>query len=192
MARRRTIREFSPDPIPKEVLENAVRAAGTAPSGANMQPWHFVVVTDKDTRHQIRIAAEEQEQQFYEYRASDEWLKALAPIGTDADKHFLDSAPCHIAVFLKKYIINDNGEKEKTYYPVESVGLATGMLITALHLSGVATLTYTPSPMHFLTDILGRPETDRPYMVLVCGFPPDDVTVPAITRKSLHQIADFL
>ena len=192
MATRRTIREFSPDPIPQEVLENAIRTAGTAPSGANMQPWHFVVVTDKDTRHQIRIAAEEQEQQFYEHRASDEWLKALAPIGTTADKHFLDSAPCHIAVFLKKYIINDKGEKEKTYYPTESVGLATGMLITALHLSGVATLTYTPNPMHFLTDILGRPETDRPYMILVCGFPPDDVTVPAITRKPLHQIADFL
>ncbi|NQV37929.1 MAG: nitroreductase family protein [Candidatus Marinimicrobia bacterium] len=188
---RRTVREFSSDPIPKEVLENAIQAAGTAPSGANIQPWHFVVVTDKETRHRIRIAAEEQEEQFYEHRASEEWLKALEPIGTNADKHFLDSAPCQIAVFLKKSFIDNNGEKKKSYYPNESVGLATGLLITALHFSGIATLTYTPSPMHFLTDILGRPDTERPYMIVVCGYPSENATVPAITKKPLSKIADF-
>ncbi len=192
MSTRRTVREFSTDPLPMEVISNAIKTAGTAPSGANLQPWHFVVVTDEKIRHKIRVEAEIRENDFYTHRAPEEWLKALEPIGTSQDKHFLDSAPCHIAVFQKKSVLDYAGNKQKTYYPTESVGLATGMLISALHYAGIATLTYTPSPMDFLNGILQRPKTDKPYMLVVCGYPAVDAKVPDISKKGLKEIADFV
>ena len=192
MARRRTIRDFSDQNVPPAVLENAMRAAGTAPSGANMQPWHFVVVQDATVKKRIREAAEAEERELYEHRASDEWLRALAPLGTDANKPFLEIAPVLIAIFLKKFTVGDDGVKHKNYYTAESVGIATGILITALHKSGLATLTHTPSPMKFLAEILGRPASERPYILLVCGYPVDAVTVPDIKRRELHEIATFI
>ncbi len=192
MARRRTIREFSDQKIPQAVLENAIKAAGTAPSGANMQPWHFVVIQDATVKKSIREAAEIEERELYEHRASDEWLKALAPLGTDANKPFLETAPALIAIFLKKFSVDESGKKHKNYYTAESVGIATGILITALHKSGLATLTHTPSPMKFLGEILERPAYERPYMLLVCGYPADDVMVPDIKRRELHQISTFI
>ncbi len=192
ISRRRTIRSFSPDPIPEDVLNNAILAAGSSPSGANLQPWHFSVVTDESVRHEIRKKSEIQEEAFYSHRAPEKWLKALEPMGTTSDKHFLDSAPCHIVVFSKKHILDKGGNKQVTYYPIESVGLATGILITALHFSGICTLTYTPSPMGFLNKILNRPESEKPYMIVVCGFPEKDTTVPDIKRKSLSEISNFI
>jgi len=192
MARRRSIREFSEQNIPQAVLENALKAAGTAPSGANMQPWHFVVVQDAAVKKRIREAAEIEERELYEHRASDEWLQALAPLGTDASKPFLDTAPALIAVFLKKFTIDETGKKHKNYYTAESVGIATGVLISALHKSGLGTLTHTPSPMKFLGEILGRPSYERPYMLLVCGYPSDDVMVPNIKRRTLQEICTFV
>lgn len=192
MARRRTIREFSDQKIPQTVLENAIKAAGTAPSGANMQPWHFVVIQDAAVKKRVREAAEIEERELYEHRAGDEWLKALAPLGTDANKPFLETAPALIAIFLKKFSVDEAGKKHKNYYTAESVGIATGILITALHKSGLATLTHTPSPMRFLGEILERPAFERPYMLLVCGYPTDDVMVPDIKRRELHQISTFI
>lgn len=192
MARRRTIREFSDQKIPQTVLENAIKAAGTAPSGANMQPWHFVVIQDAAVKKRVREAAEIEERELYEHRAGDEWLKALAPLGTDANKPFLETAPALIAIFLKKFSVDEAGKKHKNYYTAESVGIATGILITALHKSGLATLTHTPSPMRFLGEILERPAYERPYMLLVCGYPADDVMVPDIKRRELHQISTFI
>jgi len=189
--RRRTVREFSDRPIPEEVIKNALLAAGTAPSGANMQPWHFVVVTNPETKHAIREAAEEEERAFYEGRAPDEWLKALEPLGTNKDKPFLEIAPCLIVIFLKKYTIDEGGTQHRNYYTTESVGIATGILITALHLSGLATLTHTPSPMKFLNEILGRPDHERPFLVLVTGYPAKDAQVPSITKYPLDEIATF-
>ncbi|MFQ6604849.1 MAG: nitroreductase family protein [Fidelibacterota bacterium] len=184
---RRTVRTFAPDAIPNEVIDYAIAAAGTAPSGANLQPWHFVVVRDPKIRQQIRQQAEANEREFYSERAPEEWLDVLRPLGTDEHKSFLDSAPCLIVVNLKKAVLW-KGQPHKTYYPVESVGLATGILITALHLAGVATLTYTPSPMGFLNDILDRPASERPYMILVCGYPADGTVVPRLTRLPLEEI----
>ena len=166
--------------------------AGTAPSGANMQPWHFVVVQDAATKRRIREAAEIEERALYERRASDEWLQALGPLGTDADKPFLEKAPAVIAIFLKKFTVDKSGEKHKNYYPVESVGIATGFLITALHKAGLATLTYTPSPMKFLGEILERPACERPFMLLICGYPADDAMVPDIKRRTLQEISTFI
>ncbi|MEM7378934.1 MAG: nitroreductase family protein [Pseudomonadota bacterium] len=188
MNRRRTVRDFAPDPIPDGVLEHAIRTAGTAPSGAHMQPWHFVVVRDPETKHRIRVAAEAEERELYAHRASEEWLEALAPLGTDAHKPFLETAPALVAVFLKKFTVDANGNKRKHYYTSESVGIATGFLIAALHQSGLAALTHTPSPMKFLTDILGRPSHERPFVLLVCGFPADGATVPALDRLPLDDI----
>ncbi len=192
MKRRRTVRDFDSRPVPAEVIENAIRAAGTAPNGANIQPWHFVVVTDTQTKRRIRTAAEQIEKAFYEKRASEEWLNDLEPLGTDHRKPFLETAPCLIAVFAQKYTVDERGEKHNTYFPIESTGLATGVLITALHTAGLATLTYTPSPMKFLGELLDRPAEDRPYMLIVTGYPAPDATVPVIEKKPLDRIATFI
>ncbi len=190
MQQRRTIRDFSPQDVPVEIIQNAIQVAGSAPSGANMQPWHFVAVRDSAIKSEIRIHAEAEERQLYEHRASDEWLDALAPLGTDADKPFLEIAPWLIAVFAKKYTIDTNGKKRKHYYTPESVGIATGMLITALHQAGLATLTHTPSPMAFLRKVLRRPDCEKPFLLLVTGYPADDALIPDITKKSLGDILD--
>ncbi|NNF52130.1 MAG: nitroreductase family protein [Gammaproteobacteria bacterium] len=192
LARRRSIREFSDRPVPRSLIENCLKAAGTAPSGANMQPWQFVAVSDKAVKRKIRMAAEDEERHFYAHRASSEWLEALAPLGTDSNKPFLDVAPWLIAVFAQKYGRLPDGRKVKHYYPVESVGLATGILITALHHAGLATLTHTPSPMKFLNKILDRPDHERPFLLLVAGYPADGCMVPNIGRKSLQEFASFL
>ena len=190
--RRRTVREFSDRPVPRDLIETALRAAGTAPSGANLQPWHFVVVSGAETKRRIREAAEAEEREFYEHRATEEWLAALRPLGTDERKPFLETAPYLIAVFLQKYGELPDGRKVKHYYPAESTGLATGILITALHHAGLATLTHTPSPMKFLNEILGRPTSERPFLLLVVGYPADDARVPDISRKDLDEFASFV
>ncbi len=190
--RRRTVRDFSDRPVPRDIIETALKAANTAPSGANLQPWHFVVVSAAETKRRIREAAEAEEREFYEHRASDEWKEVLKPLGTDANKPFLETAPYLIAVFLQKFGENEQGEKVKHYYPVESTGLATGVLITALHTAGLATLTHTPSPMKFLNEILGRPTSERPFLLLVVGYPADDAEVPDITRKPLDAFTTFI
>jgi nitroreductase len=189
--RRRSVREYSNRPIPMEVIENAIRAAGTAPSGANMQPWHFVVVTDPDKKKEIREGAEIEENAFYHDRAPDEWLQALEPFATNEFKPFLETAPCLIAVFRKKFSVDDDGEERKNYYITESVGISIGILITALHLSGLVTLTHTPSPMKFLNEILGRPKTETPFLLIVTGYPSDTAMVPVISKYRLDQIATF-
>lgn len=190
--RRRTVREFSDRPVPRDIIDTALRAAGTAPSGANLQPWHFAVVSGPDTKKKIRQAAEAEEREFYAHRASAEWLAALAPLGTDDQKPFLEKAPYLIAVFLQKFGELPDGRKVKHYYPAESTGLATGILITALHTAGLATLTHTPSPMKFLNEILGRPKSERPFLLLVVGYPADDARVPDIERKSLEEFTSFI
>jgi nitroreductase len=191
MKGRRSVREFSDRPVPDEVIVNALLAAGTAPSGANQQPWHFVVVSNPETKRKIREAAEKEERAFYQGRAPDEWLKALQPLGTDENKPFLEIAPCLIVVFLKKTTADESGIEHKNYYPTESVGIATGILITALHLSGLATLTHTPSPMKFLNKILARPDSERPFLILVTGYPSSAAFVPTISKYQLNQIATF-
>jgi len=185
---RRTVRDYSARKIPPVVIENAIRSAGTAPSGANMQPWHFVVVTNQDTRCRIRVAAEAEEREFYTHRASQQWLEALAPLGTNEHKPFLVSASCLIAIFLKKFSYDAHGDRLKNYYTSESVGIATGLLINALHNVGVATLTHTPSPMRFLNEILERPSEERPFLLLVAGFATEKAMVPDIARLDLPQI----
>ncbi len=192
MQLRRTLREFSKRPVPQVLIEECIRAAGTAPSGANMQPWHFAVVSDASIKQQIRIAAEQEEREFYEHKAPQEWLNALAPLGTDEHKPFLEAAPYLIVVFAQSYGLLPDGRKVKHYYAQESVGIATGILITALHLAGLVSLTHTPSPMGFLNQILGRPAQERPFLILVVGYPADEATVPALTKKPLEEIATFL
>ena len=192
VSRRRSIREFSDRPVPRDLIETALSAAGTAPSGANLQPWHFAVVSGAATKRRIREAAEAEEREFYERRASAEWLKALEPLGTDSDKPFLETAPYLIAVFLKKYGELPDGRKVKHYYPTESTGIATGILITALHHAGLATLTHTPSPMKFLNEILGRPKSERPFLLLVVGYPDENARVPDIGRKPLEAFTSFI
>ena len=192
VARRRTVREFSDRPVPRDIIETALKTAGTAPSGANLQPWHFVVVSGAATKQKIRKGAEIEEREFYEHRASPEWLAALEPLGTNSDKPFLERAPYLIAVFLQTYGQLEDGRKVKHYYPAESTGLATGLLITALHEAGLATLTHTPSPMKFLNEILGRPPGERPFLLLVVGYPADDVRVPDIRRKELPGFTTFI
>jgi iodotyrosine deiodinase len=190
--RRRTVRDFSGRPVPRDIIETALKAASTAPSGANLQPWHFAVVSGPATKRKIRLAAEAEEREFYTHRASEEWLAALQPLGTDDQKPFLETAPYLIAVFLQKFGELPDGRKVKHYYPAESTGLAAGMLITALHTAGLATLTHTPSPMKFLNEILGRPKSERPFLLLVVGYPADDARVPDIKRKSLEEFASFI
>lgn len=192
MKRRRTVRDFSDRPVPRDIIETCLLAAGTAPNGANMQPWHFVVVSDTAVKRQIREAAEAEEWKFYQRRATEEWLEALAPLGTDANKPFLETAPCLIAIFAQSYAIGPDGAKIKHYYVPESVGIATGVLITALHQAGLATLTHTPSPMNFLNEILERPGNERPFLLLVVGYPAPYAKVPAIRKKPIMEIVTFL
>jgi nitroreductase len=192
VARRRTLREFSDRAVPRDIIETALMAANTAPSGANLQPWHFVVVSGAETKKKIRAAAEAEEREFYAHRASPEWLAALEPLGTDSSKPFLEAAPYLIAVFLQKHGMLPDGTRVKHYYPTESTGLATGILITALHHAGLATLTHTPSPMKFLNEILGRPKSERPFLLLVVGYPAEGARVPDIKRKTLDEIATFV
>ena len=192
MRRRRTVREFADRPVPRSVIEACLRTAGTAPSGANQQPWHFVAVSDSTVKSRIRQAAEAEEREFYERRASQEWLDALAPLGTDAHKPFLEIAPYLIAIFAQTYGMGADGGKIKHYYVTESVGIATGLLIAALHHAGLVTLTHTPSPMGFLNEILGRPTNERPFLLLVVGYPAENAQVPAITKKALEEIATFV
>ena len=190
--RRRTVRDFSDRPVPRDIIEMCILAAGTAPNGAHRQPWHFVAVSNPEVKRAIRIAAEEEERAFYRGRAPEEWLEALAPLGTDEAKPFLESAPYLIVVFGESYAVAKDGEKSKNYYVTESVGNATGMLITAIHRAGLVSLTHTPSPMAFLNEILGRPQNERPVLILVVGFPSPDATVPQLRRKSLEEIATFM
>lgn len=192
MSRRRTVRDFSPDPVPREVIARCIAAAGCAPSGANQQPWRFVAVADPLIKKTIRAAAEEEERAFYEHRVTDAWRAALAPLGTDASKPFLETAPWLIVVFYEAFGYAPDGGREKRYYAMDSVAIAAGFLIAALHHAGLATLTHTPSPMAFLPKILGRPDNERPFVLLVVGFPADGATVPAITRKPIDDIAVFL
>ncbi len=192
MRLRRTVREFSDRPVPRDVIELCLLAAGTAPSGANRQPWRFVVVGDPDVKRRIREAAEEEERSFYGERAPDEWLEALAQLGTDEHKPFLERAPWLIAVFAESYEVTPAGDHVKNYYVTESVGIATGLLVTALHHAGLVALTHTPSPMKFLNRILSRPENERPFLLLVVGYPEDGATVPEIAKKSLDEIAVFI
>jgi len=192
MQRRRTVRQFSDRPIPREIIEECLLTAGTAPNGANLQPWHFVVVSDPKIKHEIRVTAEEEEKEFYNRRAPQEWLEALAPLGTDANKPFLETAPYLIAIFGKNHSELADGHKVKNYYVNESVGIATGMLITAIHNAGLVSLTHTPSPMGFLNNILNVPSDERPFLLLVTGYPAEDAEVPVIQKKSLEEIATFL
>jgi len=194
MRMRHTVRHFAATPVPREVIADCLRTAGLAPSGANHQPWHFVAVSDPAMKKRIRIAAEEEEQAFYGGKAGDEWLRDLAPLGTDSEKPFLEIAPWLIVVFAERYRIGDDHRIGKNYYIGESVGIATGMLITALHCAGLATLTHTPNPMRFLNEICHRPENEKPYMILVAGHAAEHATVPrhAKVKKPLEQIATFL
>lgn len=188
---RRSVRDFSDNTVDYEIIENAVRAAASAPSGANKQPWHFVIVANPELKKQIRLAAEVEEREFYSGRAPDAWLKDLEELGTDANKPFLETAPYLIAIFLERNTVDEQGVKHKNYYMPESVGIATGFLLSALHLSGLATLTHTPSPMKFLNTILNRPSNEKPYMLIVVGHPATNATVPDIERKPFEQIATF-
>jgi len=188
MRERRTVRDFSPEPVPVEVIENAIATAGTAPSGAHQQPWTFVVISDPDVKRRIRVAAEEEEQRSYEGRMPDEWLKALRRLGTDWRKPHIEEAPYLIVVFEQAYGIHADGTKFKHYYVRESVGIAVGFLLASLHQAGLATLTHTPSPMGFVREILERPENERPYVLVPVGYPAAGCTVPDLERKALEEI----
>jgi nitroreductase len=190
LARRRTVRQFSDRPVPRPVIEACLEAAGTAPSGAHLQPWHFVVVSDPDLKRRIREAAEQAEREFYA-TAPEEWLAALAPLGTDAHKPYLETAPYLIAVFAQRYTLTAEGARRTHYYVMESVGIATGLLLAALHHAGLASLTHTPNPMGFLNQLLERPANERPVMLVVTGYPAPDAVVPRIRRKPLEAIATF-
>ena len=193
MAKRHSTRDFADRAAPMDVIEECLRTAGRAPSGANQQPWHFVVVTDKQLKHQIRLAAEEEERAFYDARASQEWLEALAPLGTDADKSFIDQAACLIVIFAQAYGLDADDNRIKHYYVQESVGIAAGFLIAALHNAGLACLTHTPSPMGFLGEILERPVNERAYINLVVGYPAKDAQAPAhaLKKKPLEAFVSF-
>lgn len=191
MARRRTVRHFTDRPVQRQVIEDCLAVAGSAPSGANLQPWHFVAVADPTVKQEIRMAAEAEEREFYQHRAPKEWLEALAPIGTDSNKPFLEIAPWLIAVFAQPYRPLPGGGRMKHYYATESVGIATGFLVAAIHHAGLAALTHTPSPMAFLNRILGRPAHEKPFILLVVGHPAADAMVPDIKRKPLEEISSF-
>ena len=192
MRRRRSVRHFSPEPVPRSLLENALAAAASAPSGANRQPWRFVVVEDPDVKARIRRAAEHEEELLYRERASREYLDAIEPIGTDWIKPHLTEAPALIVVFEQPWSLDENGEKRKNYYVRESVGISVGFLIVALHNAGLATLTHAPSPMGFLNEILDRPAHERPFIVLPVGYPADDATVPELERKPWDDVVEFV
>lgn len=193
MRSRRTVRQFSDQPVPKDIIDTAIRAAGTAPSGANHQPWHFVCIRDPNIKREIRLAAEAEERAFYDGKAGDNWLQDIGPLGTDAQKPFLETAPWLIAIFSERYGLDANGSKRKNYYISESVGIATGFLISALHTAGLATLTHTPSPMKFLNTILKRPANERPFILMVVGYAAPNAKVPraATIKKSFNEIATF-
>lgn len=193
MSSRRTVRQFSDQPVPKDIIDTAVRAAGTAPSGANHQPWHFVCIRDPNIKREIRLAAEAEERAFYDGKAGDNWLQDIGPLGTDAQKPFLETAPWLIAIFSERYGLDANGSKRKNYYISESVGIATGFLISALHTAGLATLTHTPSPMKFLNTILKRPANERPFILMVVGYAAPNAKVPraATIKKTFNEIATF-
>lgn len=192
LSRRRTIRDYEDAEIPPEVLQACIKTASSAPSGANMQPWHFCVITDAAKKREIRMAAEEEEREFYSGKAPQEWLDALAPLGTDADKSFLERATL-IAIFAERFGTLEDGRRVKHYYVPESVGIATGFLIAALHNAGLATLTHTPSPMNFLNGICHRPDNERPYILLVCGYPTEDAKVPkaGAAKKPLDRVSSW-
>ena len=192
MKRRRSVRQFSDRPVPGEIIENCLRCAVSAPSGANLQPWSFVVVTDAEVKQQIRRKAEEIEYEFYSRDATRKWVKDLEPLGTHANKPFLEIAPCLIVIFTQRYGLLPDGNKRKYYYVTESVGIATGMLITALHHAGLVSLPYTPSRMNFLNKILSRPSNEKPFMILVTGYPADDAVVPIVNKKMLKDVATFV
>jgi nitroreductase len=191
MAQRRSVREFSDRPVPRELIANAIRTAGTAPSGANMQPWQFVAVDDPDLKQEIREGVEEEEKKTYEERMPDEWREALAPLGTDWQKPYLTTAPWIVVCFAEPYGFDENGDKQTHYYVQESVGIACGLFITALHHMGLATLTHTPAPMNFLRDILDRPDHERPYILFPVGYPAEGATVPDIDKKPLDEIVQW-
>ncbi|SMG28493.1 Nitroreductase [Marivirga sericea] len=190
MNKRRSVREFSDHNIPQEVIENIVKTASTAPSGAHKQPWTFCIISNPDLKKKIREAAEKEEYESYQNRMSDQWLKDLEPIGTDWEKPFLETVPYIIVVFKKIYD-EEEGQKKTNYYVNESVGIACGFLISAIHQAGLATLTHTPSPMNFLSEILGRPKNERPYLLLPIGYPAEETYVPNIKRKDLNEISKF-
>src|SRR5215216_3451574 len=192
MQRRHTIRNFSDRPVPREIIEECLLTAGTAPNGANLQPWHFVVVSDQKVKHEIRIAAEQEEAEFYHRRAPQEWLDALAVIGTDEHKPFLEEAPYLIVIVGKNHSFLPDGRRVKNYYVNESVGIATGFLIAAIHQAGLVALTHTPSPMGFLNTILQIPPDEKPFVILVVGYPAEDAQVPVIEKKFLEEIATFI
>lgn len=192
LARRRTVRHFATRAVDPRVIEACVLAAGTAPSGANLQPWRFVVITSPDAKHRIREAAEVEEREFYQRRAPQEWKDALAPLGTDHVKPFLDEAPVLIAIFERKHSRLPDGRRVTSYYVTQSVGIATGLLIAAVHHAGLVSLTHTPSPMGFLNEICGVDADHRPFLLLVVGHPADGAQVPDIRRKPLSEIASFV
>lgn len=191
LARRRTVRTFANRQVPQAIIAQALRAAGTAPSGANLQPWHFVAVSSAEVKREIRLAAEAEEREFYASRATPEWLEDLAPLGTDPDKPFLEEAPWLVAIFGQRYRVMSDGARRANYYVPESVGIATGFLIAALHHAGLATLTHTPSPMGFLNRVLERPAHEKPFLLLVVGYPTDDTRVPVISKKPLPDFVSF-
>lgn len=192
LKRRRTVRDFSSRTVPREIIEKCILAAGTAPNGANKQPWHFAVVESSDIKKQLRDAAEDEEHEFYHRRAPQDWLDDLEQFATDEHKPFLEEAPYLIGIFSESYALDTEGNKEKNYYVKESVGIATGMLITALHNAGLVTLTHTPSPMGFLNEVMNRPENEKPFLLLVVGYPAEGVKVPDIKKKPLEEISTFL
>lgn len=192
LRKRRTVRDFAPDPVPRAIIETAILAAGSAPSGANQQPWTFVAISDPAVKARIRQAAEAEEKAFYDGRAGQEWLEALSVLGTDWEKPFLETAPWLIAVFMQRWGQRPDGKRAKHYYALELVGIAIGFLIAALHEAGLATLTHTPSPMGFLNEICGRPENEKAVVLLVVGKPAADCRVPAIGKKALDEIARFI
>lgn len=192
MQKRRTVRHFSERPVPREIIEECLLTAGSAPNGANLQPWHFVVVSDPQIKHEIRVAAEQEENEFYHRRAPKEWLEALSVLGTDERKPFLETAPCLIVVFGLSYSQLEDGRRVKNYYVNESVGIAAGFLIAAIHNAGLVSLTHTPSPMGFLNTILDIPPNEKPFLILVVGYPAENAQVPSIEKKILEEIATFL
>ncbi len=191
MDKRRTVRDFSDKPIPKEVIDNIILTASTAPSGAHKQPWTFCVVSNPEIKKQIRVEAEKEEYESYTSRMSEEWLADLRPLQTDWKKEFLEIAPYLIIVFKKAYDVGDDGNKQNNYYVSESVGLACGFLLSAIHHAGLVALTHTPSPMNFLTKVLNRPANERPFLLIPVGYPADEVYVPKLERKQLEEIAEY-
>ncbi len=190
--KRRTVREFSSEVVPEQIIVNAVKSASSAPNGANLQPWHFVIIKDKSLKTELRKLAEEKEKEFYLSRAPEEWLNNLKDLGTNIEKPFLEEAPYLIVVFEKRWDLLPDGKKKKLYYTKESVGIATGILITALHSSGLATLTYTPENMNFLNDLLNRPKNEKPFLLVVTGLPKKNTSVPNISKKSFGEVAELI